>query len=239
VFKVLSLGLGTQSTAMVYLVVDGIIEKPDLIIFSDTGSEKPESIQLLHEHLIPLMKKHDFEFRIAKSHLGRLHEYYQSKNALPMIGFRHCTAKFKIRPVRRIIREYVGNGKGKQLAESWLGITTDEKHRAGESEVKWIQNRFPLLEIGWSRDDCIYYLESKGLEVVKSGCFMCPYNSGNEWLNLKNNYPDLWDQSIELENAYFSNRPNRRKGLRYDGLKLTDPLSSFAKSKCDSGGCFI
>ena len=119
-FKVLSLGLGTQSTAMIYLCIDNIIEKPDLIIFSDTGSEKPESIQLLHKHLIPLMKKHNIEFRIAKSHLGKLHEYYQSKNALPMIGFRHCTAKFKIRPVRRIIREYVGNGKGKQLAESRL-----------------------------------------------------------------------------------------------------------------------
>jgi len=239
IFRVLSLGGGVQSSAMIYMVEDGLIEKPDLVIFSDTGSEKPETIELIKNQLEPLLNKLGIEFRMARSHLGRLDEYYKSKSAIPMIGFRHCTAKFKIRPIRRVIREYVGNGKGKQLAEAWLGITTDEDQRAGKSEVKWIQNRFPLLEIGWSRQDCLDYLETKKVKVVKSGCFMCPYSSGAEWVNIKENYPDLWNRSLELEAAYFENRPHRTKGLRYDKLKLTDSLTKFGASKCDNGGCFI
>ena len=38
-FKVLSLGGGVQSTAMLYLVQDGVLSKPDIVIFADTGSD--------------------------------------------------------------------------------------------------------------------------------------------------------------------------------------------------------
>lgn len=237
-FKVASWGMGVQSTCFPFMMQDGILEKCDLFGTSDTGSERPESLELI-KLVKPMLDDMGIEFRIAKSHLGKLHEYYESRNAIPMIGAKHCTAKFKIRPLRRVIREYVGNGAGKKLAEVWLGITTDEDHRATESDVKWVQNRYPLLELGWSRQDCIDYLDTKGIQVRKSGCFMCPYQSGDEWLDIKNNFPDLWNKSLSLEDAYFSARPERWKGLRYDGKKLRDDLESFASTKCSSGGCFI
>ena len=237
-FQVASWGMGVQSTCFPYMVQDGLLEGFDLMAVSDTGSERPESLAML-EPMRRMVEGMGLEFRVAHSHLGKLHEYYQSKGAIPMIGAKHCTAKFKIRPIRRVIREYVGNGAGKQLAEVWLGITTDEKHRAGESDVKWITNRYPLLELGWSRQDCVDYLESKGVAVRKSGCFMCPYQNGDEWLDVRDNHPSLWQASLDLEDAYFTERPQRWKGLRYDGKRLRDDLESFASSKCDSGGCFI
>ena len=108
-----------------------------------------------------------------------------------------------------------------------------------ESDVKWVQNRYPLIELGWSRQDCVDYLNSKGLEVRKSGCFMCPYQGGDEWMDIRENHPELWNMSLDLEDAYFEQRSERWKGLRYDGKKLRDDLESFAASKCSSGGCFI
>ena len=238
-FKVLSYGGGVQSTAMILMIRDGVLPKPDLIVFADTGSERPETIALIENVIRPIVVEMGIDFRIARSHLGALDEYYRNAGALPMIGMRHCTAKFKIRPIRKVIREYVGNVRGVKAAEAWLGITTDEAQREGESDVKWIANRYPLLEMNISRQDCIDYLDAQGFEVVKSGCFMCPYQSGDEWVSVRDNYPSLWNRSLSLEAAYFKKRPHRWKGLRYDGKRLTDNLDSFASSKCDSGGCFI
>ena len=68
---------------------------------------------------------------------------------------------------------------------------------------------------------------------------MCPYSSGEKWINVKENHPDLWQRALDLEDAYFNDRPERYRGLRKDGLRLRDPMEKFEASKCDSGGCFI
>jgi 3'-phosphoadenosine 5'-phosphosulfate sulfotransferase (PAPS reductase)/FAD synthetase len=238
-FRFLSYGGGVQSTAMLLMIRDGLLPKPDAVIFSDTGSERKETMELIESKVKPLCESMDLPFHIVESHLGRLDDYYRSRNAIPIIGTRHCTAKFKIRPIRRFVRTIVGNGRGKLLAECWLGITTDESHRESVSDVKWMANRFPLLEKNLSRNDCLDYLKDNGLEVIKSGCFMCPYQSGDEWLDIRDNFPDLWNRALTLEDSYFEARPERWKGLRHDGKRLRDDLESFASSKCDSGGCFI
>jgi len=237
--QVFSCGMGVQTCAMAIMIKKGILPKPDIGIFADTGAEKPESIQLLHDFMIPLFKELNIPFQVVESHLGRIDDYYKGRGAIPMIGFRHCTAKFKIRPIRRFLRTIVGNSRGKHLVTCWLGITTDEDHRQFDSDVKWVQNSFPLLERDISRDDCHAILEEAKLEVVKSGCFMCPYNSGAEWLKVRDENPELWQRSLDLENTYFDKWPNRYKGLRDDGLRLTDPLKGFSQTSCDSGGCFI
>ena len=238
-FRFLSYGGGVQSTAMILMIKDGLIEKPDAIIFSDTGSERVETKELIENQIEPLCRSLNVPFHTVTSHLGKLDEYYKSRNAIPIIGTRHCTQKFKIRPIRRFVRTIVGNGRGKLLAECMLGITTDESHRESESDVIWMRNSFPLLEMGISRQDCLDYLSNNGLQVIKSGCFMCPYQSGDEWLEIRESFPELWDRALTLEDSYFKARPERWKGLRYDGKRLRDDLESFASSKCDSGGCFI
>jgi hypothetical protein len=239
IFKVASLGMGVQSVAMVYMIRDGVIPKPDLAVFADTGIERPETMELVKEVVAPLLEELGIEFRTVTSHLGRLDDYYRDHSALPLIGTRHCTVKFKVRPIRRLIREYVGPGGGKPLAEAWLGITTDEDHRESKSDVLWCVNRFPLLERGISRQDCLDLLELNGVKVVKSGCTMCPYQSGVEWLKMRTEHPDHWARALAMEEAYFTARPHRWKGLRYDGKRLTDPLGEFAATKCDAGACFI
>ena len=39
--------------------------------------------------------------------------------------------------------------------ELWLGISTDEAIRMKPSRDRWIQNRYPLIEAGMSRRDCM------------------------------------------------------------------------------------
>ena len=81
--------------------------------------------------------------------------------------------------------------------------------------------------------------ENAGWEVVKSGCWCCPYQGSNAWRRLKANHPDLFQLSIELEENKFEKKGGKiglhqEKRLRdLDDLNLED-------SSCDSdAGCFL
>lgn len=168
--QVLSYGGGVQSTAMIFLIKEGKLPKPDIVIHSDTGSEMPYTEEMVLS-ISKIVEEMGIPFEIVTSNHGRLHEYYFSKKTVPVVGVRSCTVNFKILPQRRKIREIVGKGNGKLLAECWLGITTDESRRKIDSELQWIGNKFPLLDLDISRKDCIEInknmdLKSRSLDAL-------------------------------------------------------------------------
>ena len=76
------------------------------------------------------------------------------------IGRRQCTDNYKIRPIRRRIREMLGLMPRQRVpagttVELWLGISTDEAIRVRTSRDRWITDRYPLIEAGMSRSDCL------------------------------------------------------------------------------------
>jgi hypothetical protein len=246
--QVLSFGGGVQSTAMILMIVDGRLPKPDIIIHSDTGSEMPYTHELISQ-IKPLIESMNIPFHIVTSHHGKLHEYYKSKSAVPVVGIRSCTVNFKILPQRRFIRSIVGNKNGKLLAECWLGITTDEATRKSSSDLKWIGNKFPLLDLNISRKDCIEINKKYGFEVKKSGCFLCPYGGKKWFISLYRNHPELFKICEEMEEAYQIKYGNKLglvpritdiKNLKiHDLFSFGSEIITLDESECDSGGCFL
>ncbi|KKF67174.1 hypothetical protein XU19_23855, partial [Vibrio parahaemolyticus] len=60
--------------------------------------------------------------------------------------------------------------------EQWIGISVDEFTRAKDADVSYMKNRFPLIEHGFSRSDCLRLLRSRGFgQTPKSACLGCPY----------------------------------------------------------------
>jgi len=246
--QVLSFGGGVQSFAMLLLIKEGLLPKPDIIIHSDTGSEMPHTekiIQISESIAIEI----NVPFLIVKSHRGTLHDDYISNGSVPVVGFRSCTLNFKVYPQRRAIREIVGNSRGSLLAECWLGITTDESHRMMEGEFEWIGNKFPLLDIGYSRKMCVDLNNKYNYEVKKSGCFCCPYSGKKNFIRLFQEHPDLFEICIKMEKSYQEKYGND-KGLvptieNIKHLKINSLMSFGAEilteneSSCDTGGCFL
>lgn len=244
--QVLSFGGGVQSTAMLLFIKDGLLPRPDLILHSDTGAEMPETEKHIHDWVVPFCEEMKIPFEIVKSHRGSIYDDYYKVGAIPIMGMRSCTDNFKIAPQRRAIRKIVGNGRGKLLAECWLGITTDEERRRTESNVKWCGITYPLLDdYRVSREDCLERLHQEGLEVIKSGCFHCPYAGSNFYKDLRVNHNDLFQKALDLEiNAEKSVLKRLGKPLRMglvQGKKLSNLDNLNIKdSNCDSGaGCFI
>lgn len=258
--EVLSYGGGVQSTALILMAIDGVIDPPDLVIFADTGSELPSTYATV-EAVHALCDLHEIRFEIVKCRFGDttdlpgshpLHEWYLHYGRLPMVGQPRCTFNFKIYPVRRFIKTLVDQSMPKPWANSWLGITTDEAHRARESEILWCDSTYPLLDLQMSRTACAEYISKHypELDVSKSGCFCCPYQSAKKWIKLKVEHPDLFDISRSMEVAAQANGVKRglwgaRSILAFDhdtrlsdfGFEMGQPL--YEDSECDSGGCFL
>ena len=245
--QVLSFGGGTQSTAMLHMIHDGRLQKPDMVVFADTGSELPETIHHIKTVAQPFVEEVlDLPFVIVSKGVP-LHVEYRTSGYVPVAGIGSCTVKFKIRPQRRFIRSIVGNRRGVLLAECWLGITTDEERRRTTSDVKWCGVKFPLLDdYPMSRQDCINLNESKGWSVVKSGCFVCPHQGRNTWFEIRKQHPDLFALALDLENHARAEREREGRKLRV-GLCREQWLSDLESlpsrwdenSTCDTGGCFI
>lgn len=203
--ELLSLGAGVQSTTLGLMSADGTLGRVDGAIFADTGWEP----QHVYEHLdrlaevlraagIPLYKVSKGNLRADS--LDPEHRYasvpyfVRNPDGSEGMGRRQCTSEYKLGPINRKVRELLGAAapdyrrvpKGNH-AQQWIGFSTDEVGRVSDKDgVSYITKRYPLLELGMSRDDCERWLRARGwTSVAKSACIGCPYHGNRQWRGLR------------------------------------------------------
>ena len=89
-----------------------------------------------------------------------------------------CTADWKAS-----VLDSFNKNKMKELGADkvivYKGITTDEAHRmkpAPEKERSWLEFKYPFVENGISRDDCLAWMDKhKFPRPPKSACVFCPH----------------------------------------------------------------
>ena len=233
-FRSLSLGAGVQSTALALMAERGEfgLPKPDIAIFADTGWE-PQSV---YDHLDWLEKQ--LSFPVIRVHAGNIKDHILAgtnpKNGRNYLGIpahlvgvdgaksvarRQCTANYKVFPINEKLRELLGAEPGKRVpkdkhVEIWMGISADEALRQKPSREEWSTNRFPLVELGFSRAQLLNWFQENYPDryLPRSACIGCPYKSDAEWKWLKVNSPD------EFEEAAFIDRALREVPIVRDGI---------------------
>lgn len=182
-----SFGGGVQSSAIAALVASGRLALPDLIIMADTGREASDVWTYLNETIQPLLATVGRRVEIAAHSLSKV-DLYSSSGMLLIPAFTgsggrlrtYCSVEWKRRVVRRWLRR-----RGVKRCDLWIGITTDEAHRAKDADVKWITHRWPLLDLGMNRADCVRIVSEAGLPPApRSSCWMCPFRGAEEWAAL-------------------------------------------------------
>lgn len=200
---VVSYGAGTNSTALL-IGLHNRNERPDAIVFADTGGERPETYAHI-EVMNDWCKKVLFPEIITVRKGGRpetLEENCLRMNMLPSIayGYKSCSHKYKIEPQEKWANnddecraEWKGGGKVTKL----IGIDADEHHRAKFTEDKKYLYRYPLVEWDWGRDECVAAIVKAGIDLPgKSACFFCPSSKTREILALPKY---LQDRALALE----------------------------------------
>jgi len=206
--KVISLGWGVQSFTLAAMVALGELEPVDAAIHADTTHESVLTYRFaerwaewLEERGVRVVTVYDKKSsgRVWKGEMIPAFTRYREDGQ----ALRTCTQRWKIAPMRRWLQAH-RNG---ELVEQWLGISLDEFQRMKNSDVKYITNRWPLVEKRMTRADCVNWLEAHGLEVPpKSACTFCPYHSTVEWRRIKAT-PEDWREAVEVDRAIRKARP--------------------------------
>jgi len=217
--RILSLGAGVQSSTMALMAAHGeITPMPDCAIFADTQGE-PKAV---YEHLKFLMSPNVLPFPVhvvtqgsLKDKIGRkrpkgkwahlpIPAFIQGSRGTIGPGNRDCTRDFKIVPIQRKAKELAGITRKKApdhpVVTQWIGISTDEASRQKPSRHAWCEHRFPLIEAGMSRGDCLEWMRRHDYPTPpKSACTFCPYHNSTLWRDLKVNDPESFAEAVEVD----------------------------------------
>ena len=214
--RVLSLGAGVQSTALLLMMIHGEIPKADAVIFADTEWE-PKAV---YEHLAKLellMKENNMpfykvsagniktDFLESETRFATMPLYTLNKEGKSSMLMRQCTNDYKIKPLLKIQRELAGLKKGQRSKEhlitTVIGISYDESQRMRDPAFSWLRNEYPLVDRKITRQDCINWCLDHGYDKPpRSACIGCPFKRNDEWRELKNN-PEEWQDAVDFDKA--------------------------------------
>jgi len=198
--ELISFGAGVNSTAMTILLVNEGWRGP--IVFADTGTEWPETYCFMELFARDWLAPRGLEITVldgayraqVPGHDERtLIGYCEHYAVTPFPANRWCTQGWKSEPVRAW-----ANAQG--ITEQLVGIAADEAHRQRDL-------RYPLIERGITRKDCVAIIEAEGLPVPqKSGCYICPFQRIGQWRELHHRHPDLFERAAQLEELASARR---------------------------------
>jgi hypothetical protein len=233
--NIVAYGGGTDSTAMIIECFNRGVQI-DYILFADTGAEKPHTYEYVKKfsswcaaHGLP-------EITTVKKggNNETLEQECLRKHSLPSLayGFKTCSQKFKIQPQEKFFNNLpeakVIWQRGEKITK-FIGYDLTEKRRADKAilyQSDKYQLRFPLIEWGITRADCINIIKNAGLCVPgKSACYFCPSTRVSEIKQLGVNYPDLLQRALALEaNADLTKIKGLGHGFSWRDAVKTDDM---------------
>ena len=217
ILTIISLGAGVQSSTMAIMAAKGDLPMPQGSIFSDTQNEPRRVYDYLKylKSILPypvyiVTKGHITNDMISSIDNGTRFPtapFFTQNDITGKKGMlrRQCTNDYKIQPIRQKIRELCGVAKGKHFpkdknVEQWIGISTDEAMRMKPARDKYILNKYPLIELNMSRQDCLDYLKKNNIPLPeKSACIDCPYHNDAYWHFMKTQRPEEFAEAVAFD----------------------------------------
>jgi len=201
---IVAYGAGTNSTALlIEMWKRGII--PDLILFADTGGERPETYWYIIMFSLWLVGHGMPPITTVKVTSRTLEEDCLTRKALPSLayGFKTCSQRFKAEPQNKYVNHFPlateAWKRGEKVIKA-IGYDYGEERRMKGSGDKKYTNWFPLIEWEMDRDACIKTIADARLpQPGKSSCFFCPSMKKAEILELRNAHPDLLKRALHME----------------------------------------
>jgi hypothetical protein len=194
-----------------------VVPMPDAAVFADTCAEPAavyEWLDWLEGRLpFPVYRvRHAEGLRanivrpLRQGRKASLPVFTESKNGGGQLR-RQCTYEFKVLPITRQVRTLLGLRPRQRAGTAvrvslWMGISRDEIHRMKDNRQSWISNRWPLVEMGMTRRDCLAWMESHGYPMPpRSSCVFCPYHSDAEWRRLRDTDAAGWADAVAVDES--------------------------------------
>lgn len=226
---VLNFSGGKQSSALLWMVIMGIIEKPDnfIVLNADPGMENSETYYYI-DFMKSVCKNHDIDFLavpgpnlykdiigLSDSEKTRLDnpKYWTDNGPGKKEGMlmQKCTKHYKIAPMDREIRRQLetrfgisakSRRIGEGIVEKWIGFSYSEIERIKPPEQKYIKFRYPLIERKMNNDDVVSFFKDHKLNLPpRSVCNACFANGTKTLMSMYIDRPEDWKQAVNVDNA--------------------------------------
>lgn len=253
--RVLSLGAGVQSSALALMIHKGEIPMVDCAIFADTQAEPPKVYEWLEfikktvSYPVHIVTWRNLEQDVLDASQGKYQAFtipfYTKNKETEQKGMlmRQCTGDYKIKPIIQKIRKLLGYKKGERVdlkkvkVEMLLGISTDEMRRMRMNQLRYIDNKYPLInDFGMSRQDCIMWIKDNGYPMpAKSACYFCPFHSQSGWKEIKENDPKLFEKAVQMDKQIRDQEKYKTNNKHNDELYLHRSCEPLDKALEDDG----
>jgi hypothetical protein len=242
----LSYGGGKQTVAIITLILEGKLPRPDLIVMADTNREVSTTFDYLEAIIQPALKEIGLQVEIAPHELATVDIYRNDAMLLPAFTRQNgrigkmptwCSNEWKQFVIRRWLKE-----RRVTDTDVWLGISLDESERMKSSGLNWYRHVYPLIEVvPMDRNQCVTQIQRFGWLVPhKSRCWMCPNQSPEAWKQMKRLENGDFEKAVQLENEirqidqdmYF-----HRLAIPLDQAVEQSEMQTEMFDGCDSGYC--
>lgn len=144
--------------------------------------------------------------------------------------------------------------KDKELRELWIntlrrwtGLPVDLLPLNIKIDF-WKRREHPLIDLRISRHKCVDIIQHSGLPVPpKSSCFFCPFTRRAEWIEMKRETPELFEEAVRIEHIINAKRGLLEKDRVYlhaDVVPLENAVGNQMRlftdeemDVCESGYC--
>jgi hypothetical protein len=241
---VITCGGGLNFTALIWEWYKRKMARPDIIIFSDTGSERERTyshLTIVNNWLISIGYPEITIVFVQEGGDGnqvKLHELCIKTKTLPppVFNFKSCSMRFKVEQVDKHLNNNVLAksvwGKFLKLTDiknkitRVVGFDADEDHRAYNANCNKYDVVFPLADWGYTREDCKAILNDSILPIpIKSSCYMCPNMKTHEIVEMAKNEPKALQAALAVEDAFLSSENARGRHIKTKVLRRIEDKS--------------
>ena len=227
--KILSCGAGMQSTALALMSCENakagrpvhpLVPIYDAIIYCDLGFEPPWVAKQV-DFIRRACASSGLPFKVLKSPLYSdfIRNFGERRTiSIPWWTLRddghkskmprNCTIDYKVELISKYVRwNLLGYQKGQRLKdedkkahEMHIGFSLEEARRCKASTNPMFVNRFPLVQMEFTRADSYGYIkEVWGLETRASACTFCPFHKNHFYQYLKQHEPEQYAQLVQMD----------------------------------------
>lgn len=207
----ISISGGKDSTALLLKLIEDK-KQIDGIYFVDTQKELPETYEIIKRLSVYCEEKINIPIITLTPQMGRSYYDYFYKvrkkgkyigqiRGFPKVCFkcwwqRDC----KDYLLKKVTKEEIKKGN---ILYWYVGFTSDELKRC----KKYTNQIYPLVNYNMTEKDCMDYCKDKGwlneayikYGFLRMGCYDCPKQKKKDLIQIKNNFPNLWEQMLKDE----------------------------------------
>jgi len=227
-----SCGGGVDSTAIAILITQGKLPKPDYAVMVDCGYERQSTMNYVKDVITPRLGDMGVRMDVIRTVDYGTNELFDNNGRLRIPAFRknddgtisklntHCNGGWKVAIVKRWLREL-----GVEACENWVGIAANESKRMSVSKYKWFTHRYPLVELGYTREDCVYLIGAAGWPLPqRSACYFCPMQTDRQYSLMRQNEPEEFEKACVVEDQIQAK--DNRLWLRKSCVPLRESIAA-------------